>query len=331
MSGYLTRVAMRAQSAHRGAEVAPLVRSTSPVVDHDQRLGVEGFEGVEPTFVPGDEREPMLPESINPRDRQSVERIPERGDPQRTQDGARGREPRRTLHSIAATAGPPPRGMENVDHLQAELRPSGHPTDRTPMSRPRQGDVIAPERHVATPPPGNHSVTSVAAGYEAPESQEVPDRHAASPDPPSLSESGLEGDVSALPGQPPSSDLVTGRVKARPAHSQGRVTTVPVGRERLRRRSLRERDQANASDAEPAEKNGLAQGVDLPDEEAVSTSSQGTRIVIGRMTVEVVPSPPTETRPIPTRPGPRTAASASVIGPLTRHVPHGRYPSMRTR
>jgi hypothetical protein len=47
MSGYLNRLIMRAQSAHESQFLRPSVRSTSPIAEHDQRLGVAGFENIE--------------------------------------------------------------------------------------------------------------------------------------------------------------------------------------------------------------------------------------------------------------------------------------------
>jgi hypothetical protein len=54
--------------------------------------------------------------------------------------------------------------------------------------------------------------------------------------------------------------------------------------------------------------------------ESADTAAQGPRVVIGRINVEVVSTAPEPKASAPSRPGPLTAASVSVIGPLTRGV-----------
>ena len=47
MSGYLMRLVMRGRAAGEAQPLQPFVRSTSPVAERDQRIGMIGFEGFE--------------------------------------------------------------------------------------------------------------------------------------------------------------------------------------------------------------------------------------------------------------------------------------------
>jgi len=47
VNGYLMRVIMRTRAATAGQCMQPFVRSTSPVAEWDQRIGMMGVEGVE--------------------------------------------------------------------------------------------------------------------------------------------------------------------------------------------------------------------------------------------------------------------------------------------
>ena len=65
--------------------------------------------------------------------------------------------------------------------------------------------------------------------------------------------------------------------------------------------------------------------------ESVGRPDQGPRVVIGRINVEVVPPPAEPKTSTASRPGPLTAASASVIGPLTGGIRSNLRLSLRHR
>ena len=47
MSGYLIRLVMRGRETSETQSMQPFVRTTSPVAERDQRIGMVGFEGFE--------------------------------------------------------------------------------------------------------------------------------------------------------------------------------------------------------------------------------------------------------------------------------------------
>src|SRR5262249_40763505 len=84
-----------------------------------------------------------------------------------------------------------------------------------------------------------------------------------------------------------------------------------------------------ARPADPAWLEPLPRALDEPTPGGTTTFSadagEGPRIVIGRINVEVVPPPAAQPSTAAPRPRPLTAASASVIGPLSGDI----RPSLR--
>ncbi|MEM9092371.1 MAG: hypothetical protein AAGC93_27025, partial [Cyanobacteria bacterium P01_F01_bin.53] len=52
MSGYLSRLAMRSQTNQPTSSLQPFVRSTSPIAQQDQRLGLSGYESIGQQGIP---------------------------------------------------------------------------------------------------------------------------------------------------------------------------------------------------------------------------------------------------------------------------------------
>ena len=103
-----------------------------------------------------------------------------------------------------------------------------------------------------------------------------------------------------------------------PGSSQARSASRGVGYGAVRTRSLQQARQADSNFLEPLPY-ALAEHIEqTPTGSSMSTGDAGEspRIVIGRINVEVVPAPAAQPRTTAPRPGPLTAASVSVIGPL---------------
>ena len=83
MSGYLKRLVTRGGSDSGAAGVLPVVRSRSPIAEHDQRVGIPGFGN--PNFDPPTSIEPTLGDSG------AAASLPDLQVPSATQIGAAGR------------------------------------------------------------------------------------------------------------------------------------------------------------------------------------------------------------------------------------------------
>jgi hypothetical protein len=103
-----------------------------------------------------------------------------------------------------------------------------------------------------------------------------------------------------------------------PGSSQTRSASRGVGYGVVRTRSLQQARQADSNFLEPLPY-ALAEHIEqTPTGSSMSTAGtgEGPRLVIGRINVEVVPPPVVQPSTAAPRPGPVTAASVSVIGPL---------------
>jgi hypothetical protein len=118
-----------------------------------------------------------------------------------------------------------------------------------------------------------------------------------------------------------------------PGSSQTRSASRGVGYGAVRTRSLQQARQADSNFLEPLPY-ALAEHIDqTPTGSSMPTADagEGPRIVIGQINVEVVSPPAAPQSTAAPRPGPLTAASVSVIGPLGGGIRHDLRLSLRHR
>lgn len=272
VSGYLMRLVTRGRVAAEGQSMQPLVRSTSPVAERDQRIGMMGFEGFdlgesslaetgsETGFEQDDALQPPLPGEF-PAARETGQATVQR----RTAS---------PVDALAGLAGPtPPRSNGVGTRVQGDAQPTG---------------VRKATRHIERLVP---SLSSADATGQA-----GAHRH----DWPVTSPGGMGAEAPS----PASSQIHRG------SRHFDRGSAVQT-------RSIRHA-QADSTRLEPS-----ARALDEHSEPAPMDSSrytagagEGPRVVIGRINVEVVPPPAVQPSTAAPRPGPLTAASVSVIGPL---------------
>jgi hypothetical protein len=260
----------------------PFVRSTSPVAEHDQRIGMtdfEEFEFGESPFATAD----------------SEAELEETGALQTPM-----------LPTITAASDV---GKATVQRKMAS--PSATPVGPTTPAAPsligvdarRKGD-LQPARqrvHQDVVPPSSRSVMGERP-RQAPRSPLIyPEKNVVA---------GEEWSVF-------STDAIDAHEPI-PGRSQARSASRGVGYGAVRTRSLQQARQADSNFLEPLPY-ALAEHIEqTPTGSSMSTGDAGEspRIVIGRINVEVVPAPAAQPRTTAPRPGPLTAASVSVIGPL---------------
>lgn len=282
MSGYLMRLAMRGHETSEAQSMQPFVRTTSPVAERDQRIGMMGFEG----FEPGE---------------------------------------------TSFAAGGSEAGAEQGDIVQPPVPPSAMIAGET--------GIATIQRKMASPPagmasPGIPTATGEAAAAEA-QMQARMQPWSRGADTPALIDA---LDASLSPLDPP---IVSPASPTGGTHPEALSPGAPPAASASRRfgpgavhtRSIRQSRQVDSTHLEPSP-GALAEPFKPLLERASEHSAdanEGPRIVIGRINVEVVPPPaalPSATTP---RPGPLTAASASVIGPLSGGMRPNLHLSLRHR
>lgn len=254
---------MRGRETNGPQSMQPFVRSTSPVAERDQRIGMMGFEG----FELGD--------------------------------------------ASFAEAGPEA-GAGQADVFQPPL-PSittagdigGATIQRKMASRP-----------AATAGPATSNARRVVAVAEAQMPARIQSRSCGigAPD---LAET-HDVPVSPLAPSPTSSTGVKHPDVRSLGDSQTGNASRQFGPSAVHTRSIRQARQVDSTRLEPSP-SALAEHFKPPVERASEPSvdtNEGPRIVIGRINVEVVPPPAAPQSTAAPRPGPLTAASVSVIGPL---------------
>lgn len=320
MSDYLTRLAMRNREGEDLHPLRPFVRSTSPIAEHDQRVGMADPDDFERVGAPLD---------------WEVHEVPRE---------AGGKPMSQSPPDIVPTAG---RGGETIQRKMAapgqregstpSLGPSVSPSDspflpQRPMGsiipasarETPMGDPLAPVGTVEHqgrigPPEARRGVTLAPPGADPPyEPLEPPGLHyRLSRELSSISREMLDiGSEASIASQISSRESTgeedTGSDLRTVLQEQGRTRPIAV-----RPRSMHRPAEGDLPRLEPstwAMANRL--GASLSDASPDSPPEQeGPRIIIGRINVEVVP-PPVEQATIAPRPGPLTAASVSVIGPL---------------
>ena len=316
MSDYLTRLATRSREGEDLHPLRPSVRSTSPIVEHDQRVGMTDADDLERVGAALDGEE--------------------HGGPR----GAAGELTRRSRPDITPSAG---KGGESIQRKmtapgQSEgSAPSMGPSVSPSLPQGLMGSIIpamTPEAAMeeSSAPVGAAEHPSRGGPPEAPRSVTLAPPGAGSPDE-SLAPTGLHH---ALSREPSSSSLEmagTGSEASIASHTSPRGPTGEESLETDLRTALHEQDQTGPIAVRTRSMHRPAEG-DLPRLEpsaramahrmgfslsdatpASPPREESPRIVIGRINVEVVPPPVQQSSAAP-RPGPLTAASVSVIGPL---------------
>jgi|GEM_PF-3097553 len=145
-------------------------------------------------------------------------------------------------------------------------------------------------------------------------------------------------DVSLSPSSPPTAASVssTGGIHPEaPSLDDSRTGNVPrqFGPGAVHTRSIRQAHPIDSPRLEPSP-GALAGHFTLPIERAGEVSAddnEAPRVVIGRINVEVIPPPAAPPSTATPRPGPLTAASVSVIGPLGGSIRPSQRLSLRHR
>ena len=302
MSGYLMRLVMRGRAAGEARPLQPFVRSTSPIAERDQRIGMMDFEGVE-----------------------LGEASPAEAGLEAGSEQAGVLQPP-TLPTITATS--------DIGVATAQRKMASPPAGpATPNAREVAAAVEA-QRQSNIQPPGSRAVRSVAPAPSRTRSVSNRAMQLAS----SHSEVGAldlvdAHDVPVSPSGPPMvspeksvvadvewSVSSTGRIRSE-ALSLGDSQTENAPRQfgpgAVHTRSIRQTRQVDSTRLEPSPQAFPERFDPQPMDARVSTNEvEAPRVIIGRINVEVVPpsaAPPSTAAP---RSGPLTAASASVIGPL---------------
>jgi hypothetical protein len=275
----------------------PFVRSTSPVAERDQRIGMTGFEEFkfgESPFATAD----------------SEAELEEAGALQTPM-----------LPTITAASDV---GETTVQRKMAS--PSATPVGPTTPAAPsligvdarRKGD-LQPARqraHQDAVPPSSRSVMGERP-RQAPRSPLIyPEKNVVAGEEWSIFSTDATREHEPIPGS-----------------SQTRSASRGVGYGAVRTRSLQQARQADSNFLEPLPY-ALAEHIDqTPTGSSMPTADagEGPRIVIGQINVEVVSPPAAPQSTAAPRPGPLTAASVSVIGPLGGGIRHDLRLSLRHR
>jgi hypothetical protein len=281
VSGYLMRSIMRTRAADAGQLIQPFVRSTSPVAEQDQRIGLMGMEGFE--FG-----EASFSEAASEAGLEQYDALQAPG-----------------LSSI--TAASLPEGV-TVQRKMASLADPITPGSTT-------GGALIPSivrqkvTDHATPSSPSTSIT---------EQTSAPQDAVPLLDPP------MTGESPVALGTPSFSQPGSAQIREALRHSAlADVRSRPAQRVR----------QVDTTRLEPSARTFAAQVESRPTDASMPTAgaNESPRVVIGRINVEVIQPPAAPPSTATPRPGPMTAASASVIGPLSGGVRANLHLSLRHR
>lgn len=352
MSGYLNRLVMRSQSLQTASTLRPFVRSTSPIAEQDQRLGVDGFDAAGASLPDTDswaleESEPASSDSLSNGGRESSITIAKSSG-----DVADVTVQRKIAGPTVSSPPPPaaPASTTRIPKLDGTPRAQAKPSISTPADPISQG--ASPQAPPAIPEqvelPGRPRELEPDAPVDSvvrqPQSQTTPlepDTPLVTSAPrPAVSAEPISADPTFLKPQPVGQLSVVRDVSKKSEQVVVPPTMVPN-----RRRS--EPEPSNRQPIEPVVPNNIYSYVPRPDrpvprleplapregamEFEAASAPPSPAVVIGRINVEVVPQPPAVATAPAARSGPLTAASVSVIGPLRTGVrPNLRF-SLRQR
>jgi len=306
VSGYLMRSIMRTRAADAGQLMQPFVRSTSPVAEQDQRIGMMGMEGFE--FGASSFAEVASEAGLEQDDALQAPRLssitaasaPEGVIVQRKMASPEAR-PTDLAHSIApgSTAGGAP--------MEADVQPSRQGAGRYDVLLPSLARQKVTD-HV-TPSSPSTSITEQAGAPR----DVVP-----------LSDPPMTGEPPVALGTPSFSQSGSAQTREALRH------LAPAD---MRSRSAQRVRQVDTTRLEPSARTFAAQVESKPTDASMPTAGadESPRVVIGRINVEVIPPPAAPPSAATPRTGPLTAASVSVIGPLSGGVRANLHLSLRHR
>lgn len=277
------RLVMRGRETSEAQPIQPFVRTTSPVAEHDQRIGMmrlEGFEFGEASVAEGGSEAAELEQA-------GVRQPPTLPGTTATSDIGAATVQRKMAGPSATPVGPTtpaaPRSIGVDARRKGELQPARQRAHRDAVP-PSSRSVIGERPRQAPRSPLIYPEENVVAGEEWSFSTDATREHEPTPG--------------------------SSQIRS-PARQSGRKATV-------RTRSLQEARQVDTTRLEPSPRT-LAEHFEPPLESTsmpTADAGKGPRIVIDRINVEVVSPPAAPQSTAAPRPGPLTAASVSVIGPL---------------
>lgn len=361
MSGYLNRLIRRTQAARESPFLQPFVRSTSPIAQQDQRLSVAGFEDSESrVFTPADgdtdgdlgpagEAQALTTPDITASREVTVQRKIASPNP-----GSLTPTP-----PIAANASPASRpGVSNSPSVKAKvdrsnqreflgrehvepLTPSSSEPGASVQDNRRQGSIASARPSMAEPHDRGqvHPQTPAVQPQQLRRTLGLPALSAIALEPPIVNTPQPAATVAtphAVVETQPSAAAPVSTPVAVP--SPGRSETQDVEQQIVRLDNIRSRSALQKRPGplpvlEPSMRS-LVDRDEQPFAEAPIATldrQEGPQVVIGRINVEVVPQTAPEATVTPSRSGPLTAASVSVIGPLGGGVSSNLRLSLRQR
>lgn len=312
MSGYLSRMATRTQAGGRESSLQPIVRSASPIAERDQRIGMAGFDGFEfggPSLADvGSEATEV---------KQGGDLRPSLSSPITTVSGTNAATVQRKMANPSTASIGPAVGtaakMANAVNART--------MDKNQVVRPilGQSDAQLPSEWAKVTDPNRQfastgSYAGAAINVETFHHSVAAQKNAAMDLEEALSPS------KHIPREISNAD-----------HTQPSEVLRHANRVAVQVRSPWQAKQADAPPelepsppafAEPMAITSVDTGPTIADERSP--------VVIGRVNVEVVPPSVSQPGTAP-RPGPLTAASVSVIGPLSGGMLASRRLSLRYR
>jgi hypothetical protein len=320
MSGYLNRLIMRAQSADESQFLRPSVRSTSPIAEHDQRLGVAGFEdiehgvslladlGTDQELGKTDEVQALMTPDITASSEVTVQRkIAGPTNNALTPDVP-------TTSNSSPTSVP---GSSNIPSAKIKTNRIGRPV----FSDGEDSKWLTlSSSEFWSQPYGNKRDKPMYSAEQ--QSQLHPTLTAAK-----LSENAIETNIiAAATGDYP-------LAATSPNYLPTREKEKRAGFNHPKTRLVLQERQDDVPSLEPSMRSLFDRdGLSFVDAKVLnSDKKESPRIMIGRINVEVVSQTATETRVAASRSAPLTAASVSVIGPLGGGVSSNLRLSLRQR
>jgi hypothetical protein len=340
MSRYLSRLITRSQSKAESQPLRPFVRSTSPIAEQDQRLGVAGFEAADTAMLPHPEintgdltptdgASTVQTPAITPADGVTIQR--KLAADSQTSAPFRGTDKQSSSLVNTGSSDPP----ENSLGLQPIASSSFLSTPDAPVQNPFDPGLIDARDDSRFQSPQNRYPNLETNGEpELPQAFQRPVEPPPGPEPSSIVS---HQPLSLIP------EISPGVIGEDPSPG---IEFKPVarGRENL--------DQSNPDPDSPGSPDIVSVvpsenfptlvpleqspgGLEEPVYEASSFANENQpatpRVVIGRINVEVVPQKAPEAPVSTTKPGPLTANSVSVIGPLRGRMPANLRLSLRQR
>lgn len=318
MSGYLTRLIPRERKSGEAPPLLPVVRSVSPIARHDQRIGaleVESYALVGASTAPSEPEQ----DSIYPDETEAGRRT-------QTAPKAAGDEAavqRKTL-TPPETASPPTPGNAqagNGDGAQSKhpVRPSGKMATAPGATERETGGSVGPAGPVVDEPHAGGRLTDADSPISAAGGPDVFTGHsmpAATPTEPAEAEENPGGGPRVASHESIGLASPLSAIPPDPLAARDQALRRPFG-PTIRTRRPPHPDDSGSIPLEPKPRAFVEPIAPLAEDAAGSsrTAEEASRVVIGRINVEVIQPSEQPAGPVPS-PQPLTAETASVIGPL---------------